>query len=185
MKFNAQFSIKGGRRHSIRLRDYDYTTHAAYFITLCAHERAPLFGAILNHVVHLSPIGELIQKLWIATPDIRLGVTLDAFVIMPNHFHAIIILPRSGRPRGQASVLARPPRSLGSLVAGYKSACTSQANALLGTTRVKIWQRNYYERVIRDERSLNQTRQYIAANPSRWVPNHNWIRHPNTPALPQ
>jgi putative transposase len=161
-------SIAGGRRRSIRMRGYDYTTHAAYFITLCTHKRASLFGTILDNVVQLSPVGKLVQNLWIATPETRPGVTLDAFITMPDHFHAIVILPGARRAGIESSAFVRRPRSLGSLVAGYKSACTS-VNALLGTTGFKVWQRNYYERVIRDEGSLQQMRRYLAANPLRSI----------------
>lgn len=176
-------SILGGRRCSIRIRGYDYTTHAAYFITLCTHKRAPLFGTITHNLVQLSPVGKLIQKLWLATPKMRPGVILDAFVTMPDHFHAIVILPESKAHRSGPYVLVRPPRSLGSLVAGYKSNCTSRVSVLLGTKGFKVWQRNYYERVIRDERALQQLRQYIAENPVRWTPARHPLKQPKLSAL--
>jgi putative transposase len=160
-------TIVGGRRRSIRMRKYDYSAHAIYFITLCTHKRASLFGTILHNSVQLSPIGELVQNLWIETPEARPGVVLDAFIIMPDHLHAIVILPGPGRRESESSSFVRRPRSLGSLVAGYKSVCTSRVNALLGTRGFKLWQRNYYERVIRDEKSLYQVRRYIVANPVR------------------
>jgi putative transposase len=159
--------IRGGRRLSIRLPDHIYSGNAAYLITLCTHKRAHLFGRVVENKVELSPIGQLVQDLWVTTPLVRPGVSLDAFVVMPDHMHAIVLIPEFAQRSRQT--FTRLPRSLGSLVAGFKSACTSQANALLGTRGFKIWQRNYYERVIRDGRSLHQMRRYIAANPARWV----------------
>jgi REP element-mobilizing transposase RayT len=95
-------------------------------------------------------------------------VILDAFVVMPDHLHAIAFLPTAKQQRSGLPCPARPPRSLGSLIAGYKSACTSRVNALLGTKGLRMWQRNYHERVIRDARALLCMRRYIAANPGRW-----------------
>jgi REP element-mobilizing transposase RayT len=97
-----------------------------------------------------------------------MGVILDAFVVMPDHLHAIAFLPTAKQQRSGLPCPARPPRSLGSLIAGYKSACTSRVNALLGTKGLRMWQRNYHERVISDARALLCMRRYIAANPARW-----------------
>lgn len=148
------------------MREYDYTAPGLYFITLCTHRRAPLFGTIARGIVRLTPVGELVQKLWSETAKVRPGVALDAYIVMPDHLHAILSLPYAERHERQQSVLLRRARSLGSLVAGFKSACTSRIHALLGTKGVKIWQRNYYERVIRDQRSLERIRGYIAMNPA-------------------
>jgi REP element-mobilizing transposase RayT len=120
-------------------------------------------------IIQLSPVGQIVQALWVNTSQIRPGILLDAFIVMPDHFHAIVFLPGSAEPRFESSVLARPRRSLGSLIAGYKSACTSRVNTFLGTKGFKVWQRNYHERVIRDARALEQMRRYITANPARWA----------------
>jgi REP element-mobilizing transposase RayT len=115
----------------------------------------------------LSPLGRIARDLWLRTAEIRPGVILDAFVIMPNHMHAIVALPAASRPKAGSGSFRRAGGSLGSLVAGYKAACTSEMQRLLGT-RQPLWQRNYHERVIRDARALEQMRRYIAANPARW-----------------
>jgi REP-associated tyrosine transposase len=164
--------LVGGHRRSIRLSSHDYARAAGYFFTLCTLGRKPLFGDVVEKTVRLSPVGKVVHELWIATGDLRPGVTLDSFVIMPDHMHAIVFLPHSRQAR---QGFPRPPRSLGSLIAGYKSACTSRVNALLGTTGVRIWQRNYHERVLRDGQALDRARRYIAANPGRWREIHKRI----------
>lgn len=166
-RHQKETGIVGGRRCSIRLSDHDYSGPAGYLVTLCTYKRARLFGRISEGTVQLSPLGQIAQALWIDTSQVRPGIVLDAFIIMPDHLHGIVFLPGSAEPRFESSVLARPRRSLGSSIAGYKSACTSHINAFLGTKGFKVWQRNYHERVIRDACALEQMRRYIAANPAR------------------
>jgi len=160
-------SVSGGRRRSIRLPAHDYTT-SAYLITLCTYRRAHSFGQIVDGVVHLNDVGRIVCDLWMNTPRIRPGVILDAFVVMPDHLHAILALPGSMERNLSPHLLPRSPWSLGALVAGYKSACTSTVNRMLGTTHFRLWQRNYHERVIRDGRALDRMRRYIEANPTGW-----------------
>ena len=158
--------LVGGHRRSIRLSSHDYAGPASYFVTLCTFKRKPLLGKVVEQTVCLSQIGKLVHELWIKTGDLRPGVTLDSFVVMPDHMHAIVLLPNS---REAHQKFPRQPRSLGSLIAGYKSACTSRVNALFGMTEVEIWQRNYHDRVLRNAQALDRARRYIAANPSRWL----------------
>src|SRR5436309_6042776 len=84
----------GSRHHrrSIRLRDYDYSQPGAYFITVCAQDRESLFGDVLDGVMALSEAGQIVERAWLQTPDLRPNVELDAFVLMPNHFHAIAVI---------------------------------------------------------------------------------------------
>jgi REP element-mobilizing transposase RayT len=164
--------LPGGRRLSIRLSAHDYSASAMYFLTLCAYRRAPLFGRISDGVVALSPAGRIVRDLWIKTSEMRPGVLLDAFVIMPDHMHAIIALPPGAGRKSEVGSLRCAAGSLGALVAGYKASCTSEVRRLAGTTRLRLWQRNYYERVIRDGCALEQMRRYIAANPAHWFNRH-------------
>lgn len=122
-----------------------------------------------RRVVNLSSVGRIVRELWAGTQDIRPEIQLDAYVIMPNHLHAIVCLPDSEPGQHASAALQRGARSLGALVAGYKSACTSNVNRLLGTTGFQVWQRNYHERVIRDARALDRMRRYVANNPARWA----------------
>ena len=130
--------------------------------------------------------GEIVREEWFHSAEIRAEIELfpDEFVVMPNHIHGIVWIVETGPvgrtdrvvgatgqvgAHGRAPLqLQRPPRSLGSFIAGFKSAATKRINALRGAPGTPVWQRNYYEHIIRDERALDAIRRYIAANPLRW-----------------
>jgi len=168
------------RRHSIRLKDYDYSTAGAYFVTICAHNRECILGEIVGGEVRLNDIGAIVQRKWVRSTEIRDEVRLDEFVVMPNHLHGIVLIlgndiqppvgATGGRPpEGDRRSPLRGPqsRSLASFIAGFKAACTCAINELRDPPG-RLWQRNYYEHVIRNENNLNAIREYIKANPSRW-----------------
>jgi putative transposase len=165
-------------RRSIRLPAYDYTQPGGYFVTVVTHQRQCLFGEIVDGQVLVNGYGEAIREEWLWSARIRPEIRLDAFVVMPNHIHGIVIM---GEPivgaHGRAPLqraplrrvpLHRAPRSIGSFIAGFKSAVTRRINEIRGTPGLPLWQRNYYEHIIRDEEELNRIRQYIIDNPSRW-----------------
>jgi putative transposase len=158
-------------RRSIRLQSYDYTSAGAYFVTICTWRRACLFGSILEGRSLLSPSGAVVREEWLRAAEIRRGVRLDSFVIMPNHLHGILVLSGSGFIHGsvtRAGGTFRRPGSLGSIVAAFKQAVTIRLRRL-GESSRQIWQRNYFERVIRNEAELFRLRRYIAENARRWV----------------
>jgi putative transposase len=167
------YSLHKHHRRSIRLRDYDYTKTGAYFVTLCTYERACLFGEVVGDGVMLSEVGAIVQEEWLRSAEIRREIELDAFVVMPNHLHGIVVIEpvgahgRAPLPRKRAP-LQRKPKSLGSFIAGFKSACTKRINEIRGMPRMPLWQRNYYEHVIRSEEALENVRLYIAHNPRLW-----------------
>ena len=154
-------------RRSLRLRHYDYAQAGAYFVTVCTHERRCLFGDIVDGAMRLSDVGRIIADEWHKSARIRAEIELDTWVIMPNHFHGIAIIThrRGDRPVAPTG----PPRSIGALMAGFKSASTKRINAARGTPGARVWQRNYYDHVIRNEANLHRIRQYIADNPARWA----------------
>lgn len=162
--------LPGGRRRSIRLSTHDYSAKATYFLTLCTYRRALVFGSINEGAVRLSAAGRIVHDLWLETAQMREEVVLDAFVIMPNHMHAIVAMPSAQRGDASPGSLSRAPGSLGALVAGYKASCTSEVRRVLGKPQLRLWQRNYHERVIRNARALNNIRRYIAANPAAGKP---------------
>jgi REP element-mobilizing transposase RayT len=171
------YNADARHRRSIRLRGYDYSRGGAYFITVCTHQRECLLGEVVDEQIRLSPYGQIILEDWLRTADLRSEARLDTFVVMPNHFHTIVMfvgqtavirVGAHGRAPLQAPPLQRPPRSLGALVAGFKSASTKRVNAVRGKPGLPLWQRNYYGRIIRSEGELSHVRGYIASNPVHW-----------------
>jgi REP element-mobilizing transposase RayT len=170
-------------RRSIRLRGYDYSQAGAYFVTICSQGRDCLFGSITGGAVALSPAGERVAA-WEDLPARYPGVDLDAWVLMPNHLHGILVLhgPQAGpaAPGGPADGPVQAPPSppaaaspvrqptLGQLVAAFKYLSTKAVNLLRETPGRRMWQRNYYDHVIRDDEDLDRLRQYTAENPLRW-----------------
>jgi len=177
-------------RRSIRMRGWDCGAGGAYFVTIVSYERELLFGTVVDGAVALSPLGLIVHEEWVASGAIRREIGLDLFVLMPNHVHGIVWIANDGStsvgatgrsprvagtdvratgrsplqsPRGPAT------RSLGAFVGGFKVAATTRINMLRGMPRAPVWQRNYYERVIRDERELEVIRVYIQDNPGRWA----------------
>jgi putative transposase len=174
MKFDPQKH----HRRSIRLQGYDYAQHGAYFVTLVTYQRNILFGKIIDGEVILSRKGEIVREEWFASVNIRKEIRLDPeeFVVMPNHIHGIVWIEHDdyhgvgadGRPplHNHDEHPRMKPRTLGSFIAGFKSSVTKRIRDELNET--DIWQRNYYERVIRDEKELVAVRRYIEANPLNW-----------------
>jgi putative transposase len=165
------------QRKSIRLKDFDYTSSGAYFITICSHQRQPLFGSILENVVCLNNLGEIIQRLWHEIPTHHGHVELDEFVVMPNHIHGIVCLSREGLPwqtptTTTAAYGFRVPGSLGSILGGFKSAVTKQAREQSQNPLLPVWQRNYFDHIIRNDPDLERIRTYIRTNPHNWQHDH-------------
>ena len=172
-------------RRSIRLRGYDYTLDGAYFVTICAQQRACLFGTVDDPTV-LTPAGRMVGEWWAALAQKFPTLALDAFVIMPNHFHGIVIIHETAAEEAAPAALNdhsheddHPNPSLSRIVQWFKTMTT---NAYLGGVKQenwppcpgKLWQRDYYEHIIRNDRELDALRAYITANPTRWAddPNH-------------
>jgi REP element-mobilizing transposase RayT len=157
-------------RRSIRLRDYDYASAGAYFVTIVTRDRKCLFGEVVNSQMRVNPWGQAAKAEWEKSAHIRSEIEMDAFVVMPNHVHGIIVIDGApGRATGRSPLRSGPTRrSLGAFVGGFKSAITSRINQLRNTPGAPVWQRNYFEHVIRNEESLNRIRQYILDNPARW-----------------
>ncbi|MBI4498242.1 MAG: hypothetical protein HY689_10120 [Chloroflexi bacterium] len=172
-------------RRSIRLPGHDYVG-GVYFITVCAHDRACLFGAIENGTVTLSEMGQMVEEEWVRSAQIRSELTIDTFVVMPNHVHGIVVLHAAHAGEGAGmrapTLLLRRPRSLGSFIAGFKAATTKRINALRSTPGAPVWQRNYDEHIIRTERAWGVIRQYIMTNPQHWEQDR---EHPDRQHPPQ
>ncbi len=175
-------------RRSIRLPAYDYAQPGAYFVTVCTQDRQPVLGEVIGGEMVLSDPGQMVQAIWREMPQHYPGVEVDAFVVMPNHVHGIIILvgptpdvgatpcgcpESSGQARGPAPTRVTRAMSLADVVHRFKSMTTARYR--LGVSRDgwqpfagRLWQRNYYEHIVRDEEELNRMRQYITDNPAQW-----------------
>ena len=194
------------------MKGYDYAQGGVYFVTICTQGRENLFGEIKGGEMRLSGIGEVVKSEWLKTPEMRPNVTLDEWIIMPNHIHGIITiddgrgtLPRASvegkgntgtqvikkgtqqraRAEGKGDT-ATPPQghvqraptverfgkpvsnSIPTIVRMFKSSTTKKINEMRGLPYSPVWQRNYYEHIIRNEGAMNKIREYIAGNPARW-----------------
>jgi putative transposase len=155
-------------RRTIRLREYDYSQAGAYFITICAHQRRCLFGQIDNSQMRLSALGKIVEDEWFRSAEIRPSIGLDAFVVMPNHIHGVVLFETEPNPIPIIKAAGPLRHSLGSFVGSFKAAVTRRMNAS-ASPAAPVWQRNYHEHIIRNEASLNAIREYIANNPVNWM----------------
>jgi len=166
-------------RRSIRLQGYDYSQAGAYFVTLCAWNRVCIFGDMSEGQMQLNSGGQAAEKCWLSIPEHFPHVQLDAFVIMPNHVHGIIWIidtvcvgPNVGAKnfsplQPNTSKPISPSKTVGSIVRGFKIGVTKWYRS--NTDTHQVWQRNYFEHVIRDDKSLNRIREYIIENPTHWA----------------
>lgn len=171
-----QYGPKLQRRRSIRLSKYDYSQAGWYFVTICSKDRQCLFGNIVNGKMVLSGIGQEAAKCWEEIPNHFPNVSLDEYVVMPNHVHGIIRISKTQDAVGVQDFEPLPnpmhqfqktiPKSLGSIIRGYKIGVTKSARKQ--NPDFILWQRNYYEHIIRDEEDLNRIREYIIYNPAKW-----------------
>ena len=167
MKYNSDKH----NRHSIRLKNYDYSQAGAYFVSICVQNRECVFGNIVDGEMHLNKWGEIIAEEWMRSSEIRKEIKLDEFVVMPNHIHGIVMITESSVGATGRSPLPKGParKSLGSFIAGLKSATRKRINEIRTNRGAPLWQRNYYEHVIRNEEELKQIREYITGNPIKWT----------------
>ncbi len=175
--------------HSRRWAAWDYTQPAAYFVTICTHKHYCLFGDIFDGEMHINRFGQVATDEWHRSEKLRTEVHLDAFVVMPNHVHGIVVIAPPGadaptNPRGYAvshvatqRAASLPgtkrtnvdPKSLGAFIRAYKSAVTRRINQFRNTPGAPVWQPRYHDHIIRDEWSWHRIRRYIETNPARWA----------------
>ena len=190
MKYNPDIH----HRRSIRLKGYDYSRNGAYFITICTQNRVCLFGGIEQGEMILNDAGKMVHNIWDEIPAYYEGIEIDAFQIMPNHIHGIIVIVGAGpcacpdtnanihknygtgQPRGVAPTgndIFQTKLSLPDIVHRFKTLTTKKY--IDGVKQhnwqpfdKKLWQRNYYEHIIRDEESSHKIQEYIMNNPREW-----------------
>ena len=161
-------------RRSIRLKGFDYSSEGEYFVTICVQDRRCTLGEIRDSKMHLSPIGKIALRCWLEIPKHFPNVSLDAYVIMPDHMHGILVIDA---PVGVRHVEPRHnsyqhiiPQSISSIILQYKSSVTRLSRR--GNHSDFRWQRNYYEHIIRSEDDLNRIRDYIGNNIIQWQYDH-------------
>ncbi len=159
-----EFDATKHHRRSIRLPHFDYAQPGGYFITVCTHNRSCLFGDIVNGEMVLNDAGKLVQKCWNEIPRHFPHVTSDEHVVMPNHFHGIIIIEHDLGNVGANNYLplrrtTGTSKTIGSIVRGFKIGVTKWSHQK--SPDFVVWQRNYFERIILHEKELHETRQYI------------------------
>jgi REP element-mobilizing transposase RayT len=152
------------------LRAYDYAQVGAYFITIVTHKRVCLFGEIIDGGMRINRAGSIAQWTWAELPKHFRGIKTDQFVIMPNHIHGIIHITNIvvGAQHAAPAKSHVQSASLGAIVRSFKSAVSKRCKEQAVIPGATIWQRNYYDHVIRNENELIRIREYIATNPLRW-----------------
>jgi putative transposase len=161
-------------RRSIRIKDFDYSQNNYYFVTICSYNDANIFGQMNEKTVMLNSIGVIARKCLTQIPEHFSNVIINEHIIMPNHIHAIIII-NNNKDSGSGTINRAPtkiekfgaPKSgtLSRIISAYKAAVTREVNRRNTGHAIKIWQRNYYEHVIRNEKELSIIRNYIRNNP--------------------
>jgi len=177
-------------RRSIRLKGYDYSQPGWYFVTICIQNREMILGNIENGMMILINIGKIINHHWQRQPHIFKNIELDRYQIMPNHLHGIIhiagvkhsekhISEKLNDSGGNASPLQPPhgtvPGSLGAIMQNFQSVTARKINKIRKTPAARLWQRNYYDHIIRDENDYLTHWRYIEENPMKWHEDCYWI----------
>jgi len=170
-------------RRSIRLPGYDYGQSGGYFVTIVAQGRSPHFGEVIHGELRLNDAGQMIQTQWQTISERFAGVELGEFVVMPNHFHALLFIVQSEENSVGAALVAaqsgagtRPAptkTTLGAIIGAFKSITTHEY--ILGVKHLgwpafdrRLWQRNYYEHIVRSSLEMEKISEYIRYNPVRW-----------------
>jgi REP element-mobilizing transposase RayT len=192
MKYNPEIH----HRRSIRLKDYDYSQAGAYFVTICTQNKECLFGDIMEGEMRLNDAGRMVEIAWNDLPGHNDNILLNVFSIMPNHFHGIILIVGAGSKPALVSAddtyqtvenragLEPAPTNptmmnqtrLPEIVRQFKTFSARRINKIRNMSGVPVWQRNYYEHIIRSEPELHKIREYIANNPLNWEIDENYNR---------
>jgi putative transposase len=167
-------------RHSTRLLGYDYSQRGIYFVTICTARRQQFLSEIGNGESRLTIVGEIVQEAWSTLPKRFPFIELDAFVVMPNHVHGVMAIvgaglappaKREGSKEGEASLAPTTRASrvtLGQIVGAFKSLSAIEVNRRLHRPGEAVWQRGFYEHIVRGEGELQKVQRYIWENPQRW-----------------
>lgn len=175
-------------RRSLRLKGYDYSQEGAYFVTICAHGKACLFGDVIGSEMKVNEPGRKVQAVWDDLPVHYPHVATDAFVVMPNHVHGVIVIRAGGceaagyppahavdfnpdHAERRAGLKPAPTvrHGLSEIIRGFKAFSARRINEFRESSGTTLWQRNYYDHIIRNDADYNRIAEYIANNPQRWA----------------
>lgn len=159
------------RRKNIRLKGYDYSNANWYFVTICTYNKKKLLGKVIKTKVRLNTFEKIIDETWKEIPQHYRNAELDYYVITPNHFHGVLILNELNHRTGKACLAP----TLGSIIGSFKSAASKKIHKEQVGSLSIIWQRNYYEHIIRNENDLYNIRKYIELNPLKWELDENYV----------
>ena len=183
-------------RQSTRLKTYDYSLEGSYFITIVTQDRLHLFGKIENSQMILNTVGKIVEQEWKNSIQLRSNISLGEFIIMPDHMHMILTIDHQisndkESKEWEHSNPKSPSQTIGAIIRGFKGACTKKINLFYNSTgelqftptdelqfaptefyKNKIWQRNYYDHIIRNQADYNRIEQYIIDNPQNWKKKH-------------
>jgi REP element-mobilizing transposase RayT len=170
-------------RRSIRLHGYDYRSSGVYFVTICTMSRQCRFGDVVDATVALSAVGRVVDETWQWLAAHHDYVDVGPYIVMPNHLHGIIMLaPDEGGSRTAPTAPAVTPRKpVGRLIGAFKTVSTKRVNEVLGTPGDALWQRNYWEHIVRDDESLGRIADYIVNNPITWESDQLFMAKGRTP----
>ena len=182
------YNPKIHHRRSIRLSGYDYSQEGAYFITICCQDKVCRFGTVENDKMMLNECGLIAANEWIALPNRFINIEVDVFQIMPNHIHGIIIVKDVGATlavaqsfMGETAYAGQPQGiaptqvvhgTIPAIIGAYKSLVSNGCLKIYKSKNKpmgKLWQRNYYEHIIRNEQSYRTISQYVTDNPAKWA----------------
>jgi REP element-mobilizing transposase RayT len=152
-------------RHSIRLRGYDYSQSGQYYVTICTHKNERLFGEIIRGEMRRNEFGDSVASCWEWLARQCSYIALDDWVVMPNHLHGIVAITDC---RGGSRTAPTKRKTLGRLIGAFKTVSTDQLNEIRGNPGAQLWQRDFYDHIIRNEDELIKIREYIRTNPLRW-----------------
>ena len=183
-------------RHSIRLKGFDYAQAGAYYVTICSHDRQCLFGDIIDGEMQINQFGEIVGKAWTDLPNHYPHLELDRFVVMPNHVHGVVVFVGAGLKPAPTNAGLKPGgnicddakivgagfkpaptpapamdkrHGLPEIVRAFKTFSARHINENRNSPGVTVWQRNYYEHIIRDDDDYNRIAEYIDTNPQKWI----------------
>ena len=167
MRCTMKFDPEIHHRRSIRLPGYDYSLPGAYFITLCVYDKSPLFGYIDNEIMILSDYGTVVDANWRKMLQHNILISSPSWVVVPNHLHSIVVIEEE-----MLNPVDSSTSSLGNIIGNFKSITTRKINQMRQKVGDKVWQRNYFEHIIRDEYQYNRIAYYIETNPATWNKDH-------------